>query len=188
MRKLVAPILCAFMMVGFSAAEMGCSSAPPPKPAKAPRARKKPPTTNFEMVDNRIKLPGAVVFRTASDQLDPISDIVLEVVLDYLHSKPEVTLLRIEGHTDSDGSPPANQTLSERRALAVARWLADAGIDCRRLLPVGFGETRPVVPNTTSDNKAQNRRVAFVNASINGKHIGGASTDGGGRVAGDPCH
>ncbi|MFT3763922.1 MAG: OmpA family protein [Minicystis sp.] len=186
MRKFVAPILCAFMMVGFGAAEMGCSSAPPPK-AKAPRVRKKPPVTNFEMVDNRIKLPGPVVFRTGSDQLDPVSDVVLEVVLDYMQAKHNVTLLRIEGHTDSDGSAPANQALSEKRAMAVARWLADAGIDCRRLLPVGFGQTKPVAPNDTSDNKAQNRRVAFVNAAIDGRTIGNAGADGGGRVAGDPC-
>lgn len=186
MRKFVAPILCAFMMVGFGATEIGCASAPPPK-VKAPRVRKKPPTTNFEMVDNRIKLPGAIVFRTGSDQLDPISEPVLEVVLDYMTTKHEVTLLRIEGHTDSDGSPPANHTLSEKRALAVARWLADAGIDCRRLLPVGFGETKPVVPNSSPDNKAQNRRVAFINAAIGGRSIGSAAADGGGRVAGDPC-
>jgi OOP family OmpA-OmpF porin len=187
MRKFVAPLLSAILMFGFGATEIGCASAPPPK-AKAPRVRKaSKPHTNFEMVDNRIKLPGAVVFRTGSDQLDPISEPVLEVVLDYMVAKPEVTLLRIEGHTDSDGTAPANQVLSEKRALSVAHWLADAGIDCRRLIPVGFGQTKPVVPNDTADNKAQNRRVAFVNAAIGGRAVGNAAADGGGRVAGDPC-
>jgi len=186
MRKLVAPILCAFMMMGFGAAEIGCSSAPPPK-AKAPRVRKKPPSTNFEMVDNRIKLPGAVVFRTGSDQLDPVSDDVLEIVHDYLEAKPEISLLRIEGHTDSDGPPAANQTLSEKRALAVVRWLAGVGVDCKRMLPVGFGETKPIAPNTTPDGKSQNRRVMFINAAVKGKALGGKPTDGGGKLAGDPC-
>lgn len=187
MRKFVTAILCAFMMVGVASTETGCASAPPPKAKKAPRARKKPPTTNFDLVDGRIKLPGHIMFRTGTADIDPVSDVVLEVVLDYLNAKPEVTLLRIEGHTDSDGSPPANQTLSERRALAVAHWLADAGIDCRRLVAVGFGETKPLAPNNSAENKAMNRRVDFVNASINGKAVGGRATDGGGRIAGDSC-
>ena len=61
------------------------------------------------------------------------------------------------------------------------------GIDCKRLIPVGFGETKPVAPNDTPDNKAQNRRTAFVNAALKGKPIGGMPVDGGGKVAGDPC-
>jgi OOP family OmpA-OmpF porin len=77
--------------------------------------------------------------------------------------------------------------LSEKRAMAVARWLVGHGVACGRVIPVGFGQTKPVVPNDTPDNKAQNRRVAFVNAALKGKPIGGAPVDGGGKVAGDPC-
>jgi len=188
MRRFVAPVLCAFMMIGGGAATVGCAEAPPPKAKHAKHVRKNPkPTTTFQMVDNTIKLPGPVVFRTGSDQLDPISDPVLEVVLDYLTAKPEVTLLRIEGHTDSDGNAGSNQTLSEKRAMSVARWLVDAGIACNRLIPVGFGQTKPIAPNDTPDNKAQNRRVAFVNAALSGRPVGSAASDGGGRIAGDPC-
>lgn len=187
MRRFVAPVLCAFMMVGLGSLTVGCGSAPPPKP-KAPRVRKNPkPVTTFKITDNRIHLPGPVVFRTGSDVIDPISDPVLEIVLDYMVAKPEVTLLRIEGHTDSDGNAGANQSLSEKRAMSVARWLTDAGIDCRRLMPVGFGQTKPIAPNDSADNKAQNRRVAFVNAAVNGRPVGAAAVDAGGRVAGDPC-
>jgi OOP family OmpA-OmpF porin len=186
MRKLVAPVLSAFLMIGLGSFEVGCGSPPPPK-AKV-RVRKAPKHTNFDYSERGLKLPGAVLFRTGTADLDPVSDPVLEVVLDYLTSKPEITLLRIEGHTDSDGTPPANQVLSERRAMAVAHWLVDAGIDCHRLIPVGFGETKPLVPNSSAENKAQNRRVAFLNAAVNGKHIGGLPVDGGGRLAGDPCH
>jgi OOP family OmpA-OmpF porin len=187
MRNFVTAILCASMMVGIGSTQIGCAHDPPPKAKKAPRARKKPPTTKFDMVDNRIKLPGAIMFRTGTAEIDPVSDVVLEVVLDYLQAKPEVTLLRIEGHTDNDGGAAPNQALSERRAIAVANWLVDAGIDCRRLIAVGFGETKPLVPNNSSENKALNRRVEFVNAAINGRAVGGHATDGGGRVAGDPC-
>jgi OOP family OmpA-OmpF porin len=188
MRRFLGPVFSMFLTFGFGAATIGCAAEPPPKP-RAPRVRKspKPAPTNFEFVGGALKLPGAVVFETGSDRLNPVSDEVLEVVLDYLVAKPDVTLLRIEGHTDSDGSAASNQALSEKRAMSVARWLTAAGVSCSRLIPVGFGQTKPVVPNDTADNKAQNRRVAFVNAAINGKMIGGASPNAGGQLAGDAC-
>jgi OOP family OmpA-OmpF porin len=136
---------------------------------------------------NTLQLPAPVVFETSSDKLSPVSDEVLEIVHDYLDEHPEITLLRIEGHTDSDGNAAANQVLSEKRALAVARWLVGVGVKCDRLIPVGFGHTKPVVPNDTPENKAQNRRLAFVNATVRGRAIGALAVDGGGKVAGDPC-
>jgi OOP family OmpA-OmpF porin len=129
-----------------------------------------------------------VEFETGTDKLSPTSDAVLEIVHDYLDQSPEVTLLRIEGHTDSEGNPATNQTLSEKRALAVARWLVGVGVACNRLIPVGFGPTKPIVLNDTPANRAANRRVAFVKASIKNKPIGGLMVDGGGQPAGDPCH
>lgn len=135
-----------------------------------------------------LKLPGPVDFDAGSDKLSPSSDAVLEIVRDYLDQSPEVTLLRIEGHTDNEGNPATNQTLSEKRALAVARWLVGAGVSCSRLIPVGFGQTKPVAPNDTPEQRGQNRRVAFVRASIHNKPIGGLMVDGGGQPAGNPCH
>jgi OOP family OmpA-OmpF porin len=69
----------------------------------------------------------------------------------------------------------------------VARRLVADGSACKRLLPVGFGGTKPVASNATPDGKAQNRRTDFVNAELRGRAIGGLPVDGGGRVAGDPC-
>jgi OOP family OmpA-OmpF porin len=143
--------------------------------------------TEFQLEGGILKLPGAIVFETSSDKLSPVSDEVLEIVHDYLDAKPDVTLLRIEGHTDTDGNPAANEALSEKRAMAVARWLVAVGVKCDRLVPVGFGQSKPIVPNDTPDNKALNRRVAFVPAALRGKPIGGQPFDGGGKVAGDPC-
>jgi OOP family OmpA-OmpF porin len=202
MRKLLAHVLSAMMMVGLAggagAATIGCSDPPPPatpKAKKAPQPKKKrerkvatPPPSNFDMVGEMIKLPAPVMFETGSDRLKPESDVVLELVADYLDAKQQVTTLRIEGHTDADGDDRANQTLSEKRAMAVAHWLTDrGGVDCRRLIPVGFGESQPVAPNNTPEGKTLNRRVAFVNAAVNDRALGGKPLDGGGRVAGDPC-
>lgn len=141
----------------------------------------------FALEGNQLKLPGPVVFETGGDRLKPESDSVLAHVKAYLDSKAYISLLRIEGHTDNSGDPAKNQALSERRALSVARHLVAQGVDCKRLLPVGFGQDKPVAENKTPEGKAQNRRMAFVNAALRGRPIGGMPVDGGGRVAGDPC-
>jgi len=207
MRRFVAPVLYAAAAVLVGSA-LGCAAPPPPAPPPQPVAQptppppmppppppapppppraKRTPVASFEFVNGALKLPGPVVFETGSDKLSPISDEVLMVVADYLAAKPDITLLRIEGHTDSDGNKAGNQTLSEKRSMAVARWLVAVGVACHRVNPVGFGKDKPIVPNDTPDNKAQNRRVAFVNAALKGKPIGGAPLDGGGKPSGDPC-
>jgi OmpA-OmpF porin, OOP family len=67
--------------------------------------------------------------------------------------------LRVEGHTDNQGNAVANQLLSEKRAQAVAAWLAAHGIPDERLTAKGFGQTQPVADNATEDGRAKNRRV-----------------------------
>jgi OOP family OmpA-OmpF porin len=172
--------------------------APPPpattataEPAPAPPAPKRQgfgAKLAFKVSnDGKVELPGPVVFETGSDKLSPESDAVLEHVQKYLEETPDVTLLRIEGHTDDVGDDASNQKLSELRSMAVAMWLVAKGIDCKRLIPVGFGETKPVAPNTTEEGRAQNRRTAFFNAAINKRPIAGKPVDGGGTRAGDPC-
>jgi OOP family OmpA-OmpF porin len=70
--------------------------------------------------------------------------------------------IEIAGHTDSDGDQTANQTLSEKRAQAVADYLLRAGLPANRFTPVGYGSTQPVAGNDTEEGKAQNRRIDFV--------------------------
>jgi OOP family OmpA-OmpF porin len=210
MRKYVASVLCAMLMVGASFAGIGCTASaslnagagepkaapPPPPPAAtpepAPATAKKPALgaqmkLTFKLKGNQLELPGPVVFETNKATLKPESDEVLNIVDAFLKERKDVTLLRVEGHTDSDGDDKANQTLSEQRAMAVAQWLVAKGNDCKRLIAVGFGETKPVADNSTPEGKAQNRRTAFMIAAINGKAVDGAPVDGGGKVAGDPC-
>ena len=67
--------------------------------------------------------------------------------------------LEVGGHTDNIGSEGYNQALSERRAVAVARALAEAGVDARRLSAVGYGETVPLADNETDEGRALNRRI-----------------------------
>lgn len=65
----------------------------------------------------------------------------------------------LEGHTDSIGSEAYNQKLSEKRAAAVANLLKDNGVSEDRITTVGYGELKPIAPNTTKEGRAQNRRV-----------------------------
>ncbi|MFK8076032.1 MAG: OmpA family protein [Granulosicoccus sp.] len=65
----------------------------------------------------------------------------------------------INGHTDSTGSERYNQGLSERRAVAVARYLQSKGVSSSRLQTRGFGETQPLTDNSTPYNRSLNRRV-----------------------------
>lgn len=67
----------------------------------------------------------------------------------------------VEGHTDHTASREYNQKLSERRAAAVKDALVAAGVDATRLETAGFGEDRPISPNTTPEQRANNRRIEF---------------------------
>jgi outer membrane protein OmpA-like peptidoglycan-associated protein len=71
---------------------------------------------------------------------------------------------RIEGHTDTVGTRPFNQTLSERRASSVVEYLArHFGVPAARLRPVGMGEDGLLVPTPAQTPEARNRRVHVVN-------------------------
>lgn len=142
---------------------------------------------SFEIEGNALKIPAPIVFETGSDKLKPESDKPLEHVKAYLDAKTYISLMRVEVHTDSQGAAAANQALSEKRAMSVVRWLVAKGVDCKRLIPVGFGDTKPIVSNDTAEGRAKNRRTMFVNAALRGRPIGGMPVDGGGRVSGDPC-
>lgn len=201
MRKFVAHVLCAALLVGTTAGLAGCkveasagartpaaepTEVKPPPPA-APKPEEPKPKLVFEQENGALKLPGPVQFETGKAILKPESDAVLDVVRQYLEAKPQITLLRIEGHTDAVGIAADNQKLSEARSAAVAQWLIGKGISCKRLIPVGFGQDKPVGDNKTPEGRESNRRTAFVNAELKTKPIGGMPVDGGGKVAGDPC-
>lgn len=69
--------------------------------------------------------------------------------------------IQIEGHTDSEGTDERNQRLSDRRARAVADFLAQNGVDPQRMSTVGYGATRPIGDNSTAEGRAKNRRIEF---------------------------
>jgi len=79
-----------------------------------------------------------------------------------LTENPDITMT-IEGHTDWIGTDEYNQALSQRRANAVKqKFVEDFGISASRIDTIGFGESRPVVDNSTSAGRQKNRRAISV--------------------------
>lgn len=131
---------------------------------------------------NRLKPSGMIRFQTGSNQLVESSTSALQELADYLKAKPYITQVRIEGHVSAGDREQQAQVLSEQRAVAVANWLIQAGIDCTRLLPVGFGGNKPMVSNQTPEGRAENSRIELHVAALRGKLLGGMPADGGGRA------
>ena len=102
-----------------------------------------------------------IFFETNSAQLQQISMIEINKLLQLMTENPTLKL-QINGHTDNTGQPATNLKLSSNRAKAVVDYLVGKGIDIKRLVYKGFGETKPVADNKTEAGRAQNRRTEFV--------------------------
>ena len=103
-----------------------------------------------------------ILFATGKAELQPESRPVLKEIAATLKEHADLKIL-IEGHTDNVGSAASNLTLSDARAAAVkAALVTDFGIAGDRITTTGLGDTKPSVPNTTPEGRAQNRRVEVV--------------------------
>lgn len=102
-----------------------------------------------------------IEFDTGKATLKPASEKVLGDVLSLLNAQPDWKM-KIEGHTDSTGTPAGNMTLSQQRAATVVAWLVKNGIARERLTPIGRGDTQPIADNSSDEGRAHNRRVELV--------------------------
>ena len=107
--------------------------------------------------DGKIALYG-IHFDYDRATLQQSSNKQLQEVLTLLLENPELSL-EIQGHTDSDGSEVYNLQLSQLRSESVLNYLVLFGVEPTRLQAKGYGESIPVAPNDTDENKAVNRRV-----------------------------
>ncbi|QCK14111.1 OmpA family protein [Mangrovivirga cuniculi] len=101
---------------------------------------------------------GNVYFDFDDFKLKPESIPELNNIVSLLNENPEIKIL-IEGHTDNKGESAYNLKLSEKRAKAVYNYLVENEINPDRLKYEGLGDTQPAVPNTSDENRAENRRI-----------------------------
>jgi OmpA-OmpF porin, OOP family len=151
------------------------TDSPPPEKAK------------LSIENDAFTLPGSISFESGGPRIRKESESTLEALAGYLVSRADVTTVRVEGHTAKDGDEAKNQALSEARAMAVARWLKLRGVDCKRIVAVGFGSNKPVADNASADGKTKNTRIVVAPAALRGRLIGGMPAEGGGKPAGDVC-
>jgi outer membrane protein OmpA-like peptidoglycan-associated protein len=110
--------------------------------------------------EGRARLYG-ILFDTDSDHLKDESKPTLDSLVSAARTQPSWSFA-IEGYTDNVGGDAHNQTLSEKRAIAVKAYLVAAGVDAKRLTTEGFGSTHPVSSNDTALGRSENRRVEIV--------------------------
>ena len=113
---------------------------------------------------------GNVLFDTNEDTLKPGADEIVSRLSQFLQQHPEVKV-RIEGHTDSTGTDSYNESLSQRRADAVAMALEHRGIPQPQIQSVGRGKSAPVATNDTSAGRQQNRRVEIIFSDTQGQFV-----------------
>ncbi len=99
-------------------------------------------------------------FQTNSAELSSESFPELNRVVQLIVDNPNI-VIEISAHTDNIGSVSLNKLLSDRRAQSVVNYLLDNGVSQDRLVARGYGLTKPMVPNTSDENRALNRRVEF---------------------------
>lgn len=90
--------------------------------------------------------------------LRPESFKTLNNLVEALKFNP-TTVIEIGGHTDNVGTPESNLLLSDNRARTVRDYLVKNGITTERLIPKGYGDTRPIADNKTEKGKQENRRT-----------------------------
>lgn len=120
-----------------------------------------PPPPAARLSATQIVISEQVLFETDTAALRPESDTILGEVLRVLTEHPELTLIEVQGHTDSTGSAERNRKLSRDRAEAVVAWLVARGVAVERLRAEGHGADRPIADNESEAGREKNRRVEF---------------------------
>ncbi len=110
----------------------------------------------FEL--NKTILLNNIYFERTKPVVLPESYPALQKLADVLLSRPRL-YISIIGHTDNVGDKDALRILSEDRAMAIRQILIEKGVAGYRVQPLGYGDSRPIAPNDTEENKSKNRRV-----------------------------
>ena len=132
------------------------SAYPGQKVQETALAARSPSSNDRAIINKQIQIH----FTPGSDEIMPGSYFVLDALGETMTSFGN-TYLRVEGNTDSTGSPTGNMTLSERRALAIKNYILKSfpGMPATRFQTIGRGASNPMAPNTTETGRQLNRRT-----------------------------
>jgi outer membrane protein OmpA-like peptidoglycan-associated protein len=108
----------------------------------------------------KIMARNVINFGTGSDVISDASKPLLDN-LAAVARRCDGFSIEVAGHTDDVGGREVNMILSHKRAEAVVKYLAEAGVVSRRMSAVGYGPDKPVAPNDTAAGQARNRRIEF---------------------------
>lgn len=137
---------CPGTPLGYPVDENGCHDVCQAEPEKCPAAA----------IPN---LDADVLFKFDKYNLTDEGKFVISGIVDNIGSFADVTMVTIVGHTDSTGTTKYNQTLSEKRAGSVVKYMISLGVPEDRIRAKGDGELNPITSNSTRAGRAQNRRV-----------------------------
>jgi outer membrane protein OmpA-like peptidoglycan-associated protein len=117
--------------------------------------------TSIVKADSLIVLSAALLFETDKSTLRHEHFAALNSIVEYLVLHPERSV-KISGHTDNTGNEQHNLALSKRRALVVAQYLVNNGVDIERVETFGLGSAQPLENNLTDEGRKKNRRVELL--------------------------
>jgi OOP family OmpA-OmpF porin len=114
-----------------------------------------------------LKLTLRINFDSNSAVIKPDFQAEIEKAAEFVRANSNAPFILLTGHTDSMGKEAYNQKLSQRRAEAVRQALIDNyGLDGKKLIARGYGETQPIADNATEAGRYQNRRVELVCCAV----------------------
>lgn len=99
-----------------------------------------------------------LLFATGKADIQPSSKPSLGRLASLLQQNPSY-ILKLDGHTDNEGTPAFNLRLSQIRSEAVKQFLVSQGVPPRRIETAGHGQEQPVTGNQTPVQRQKNRRV-----------------------------
>ena len=102
------------------------------------------------------KMP--VFFESGKSDVTPESSSAIDDLFKQMSSQKDMNI-EIGAHTDNIGSETYNQQLSQQRAASIRNHLIKKGIDGKRIIAKGYGESKPIGDNNTEEGRALNRRV-----------------------------
>jgi outer membrane protein OmpA-like peptidoglycan-associated protein len=135
----------------------------PVKKIVAPRGK---PVVNDKIFDNikagqSLTIEDNVYFDQSSYILRSEAHNQLNRLATIMAKNPAIHI-EIVGHTDNIGDPRLNQILSEQRSKVIANYLANQGVNEANITHRGEGQTKPIAPNDSEENRQRNRRVQFL--------------------------